>query len=49
VVPSELAELVLELELLELDDVAASVFAPAALVRALLADGTSALNVAGIR
>jgi hypothetical protein len=49
VVPRELAELVLELELLEPDELVASVFALAEVARVLLADGTSALNVAGIR
>jgi hypothetical protein len=48
-VPSELAELVLEVELLEPVVGVAYVFGPVAFGSALLADGINALNVVGIK
>jgi hypothetical protein len=48
VVPRELAELVLEVELLDPVVGVAIVLAPVALGSALLADGINALNVVGI-
>jgi hypothetical protein len=48
-VPRELAEPVLEVELLDPDELAAFAFALEVPAPVLLADGMSAFNVAGIR